>query len=76
MLISPDVVLTLFFTFITTCQTSSIKIWFVLAAGLAENLTQVVFRQPFVIQHVRTPLLNCERWNFLFFIFFHPYIIN
>jgi len=24
--------------------------WFVLAAGLAENLTQVVFRQPFVIQ--------------------------
>jgi len=32
----------------------------VLAAGLAENLTQVVFRQPFVIQHVRTRLLRCE----------------
>jgi len=42
--------LTLFVTFITTCKPSSIKIWFVLAAGLAENLTQVVFRQPFVIQ--------------------------
>jgi len=38
-----------FITFITSCKTSSIKIWFVLAAGLAENLTQVVFRQPFVI---------------------------
>jgi len=44
MLISPDVHLTLFITFITTCKTSSIKIWFVLPAGLAENLTQVVFR--------------------------------
>jgi len=52
--------LTLFITFITTCKTSSIKIWFVLAAGLAENLTQVVFRQPFVIQYVRTRLLSCE----------------
>jgi len=52
--------LTLFVTFITTCKTSSIKIWFVLAAGLVENLTQVVFRQPFVIQHVRTRLLSCE----------------
>jgi len=52
MLISPDVDVTLFVTFITACKTSSIKIWFVLAAGLAENLTQVVFRQSFVIQHV------------------------
>jgi len=60
MLISPDVDLTLFVTFIATCKTSSIKIWFVVAAGLAENLTQVVFRQPFVIQHVRTQLLSCE----------------
>jgi len=49
MLISPDVDLT---HFIITCKTSSIKIWFVLAARLAANLTQVVFRQPFVIQHV------------------------
>jgi len=49
MLISPDVDLTLFVTFITNCKTSSIKIWFVLAAGLAENLTQVAFRQSFVI---------------------------
>jgi len=40
-----------FLTFITSCKMSSIKIWFVLAAGLCENLTQVVFRQPFVIQH-------------------------
>ena len=71
--ILPDVDLTLF---ITSCKTSSIKIWFVLAAGLAENLTQVVFRQPFVIQHVRTRLLRCETWNFLFFIFFRHYIIN
>jgi len=76
MLISPDVDLTLFVTFITTCKTSSIKIWFVLAAGLAENLIQVVFRQPFVIQYVRTRLLSCETWNFSFFIFFHHYIIN
>jgi len=57
MLILPDVDLTLFITF---CKTSSIKIWFVLAAGLAENLTQVVFRHPFVIQHVRTRFLSCE----------------
>jgi len=76
MLISSDVDLSLFVTFITTCKTSSIKIWFVLAAGLAENLTQVVFRQPFVIQYVRTRLLSCETWNFLFFIFFHHYIMN
>jgi len=48
----------------------------VLPAGLAENLTQVVFRQPFVIQHVRTRLLRCETWNFLFFIFIHHYIFN
>jgi len=60
MLISPDVDLTLFVTFTTTFKTSSIKIWFVLPAGLAEKLTQVVFRQPFVIQHVKTRLLNCE----------------
>jgi len=33
---------------------------FVLATGLAE----VVIRQPFVIQHVRTWSLNCENWNF------------
>ena len=39
----------LFIIFITTCKTSSIKIVFVLATGLAENLTQVVFRQLFVI---------------------------
>jgi len=57
MLISPDVDLTLFVTFITTRKTSYIKICFVLAAGLAENLTQVVFCQPIVIQHVRTRLL-------------------
>jgi len=76
MLISPDVDLTLFVTFITTRKTSSIKIWFVLQVGLAENLTQVVFQQPFMIQHVRTRLLSCETWNFLFFMFFHHYIIN
>jgi len=60
MLILPVVDLMLFITFITSCKTSSIKIWFVLAAGLAEKLTQVVFRQPFVIQRVRTRLLSCE----------------
>ena len=75
MLISPAVDLTLFVTFITTCKPSSIKIRFVLAAGLAENLTQVVFRQPFVIQHVRTRLLSCET-KFLIFYIFHHYIIN
>jgi len=74
MLILPDVDLILFITFITSCKTSSITIWFVLAAGLAENLTQVVFRQPFVIQHVRTRFLSCETWNFLLFMFFSsPY---
>jgi len=36
--------------FLTTCETSSIEIRFVLATGLAENLTQMIFRQPFVIQ--------------------------
>jgi len=60
----------LFVTFITTCKTSSIKIRFVLPAGLSENLTQVVFSKPFVTQHVRTRLLSCETWKFLFFIFF------
>jgi len=69
MLILPDVDFMLFITFITSCKTSSIKIWFVLAARLAENLTQVVFRQSFVIQHARSRLLSCETWNFLFFIF-------
>jgi len=44
MLISPDVDLMLFVTFMTFCKMSSIKIWFVLAAGLAENLTKVIFR--------------------------------
>jgi len=54
MIILPDVDLMLFITFIASCKTSSIEIWFVLAGGLAENLTHVVFHQPFVIQHVRT----------------------
>jgi len=40
-----------------------LKNWFVLATGLAENLTQLVFCQPFVIQHVRTRSLYCETWN-------------
>jgi len=70
MLILHDVDLTRFSTFITSCKTSWIKIWFVLAAGLAENLTQVVFRQPSVIQHVRTRFLSCETWIFYFFYFF------
>ena len=60
MFILPDVDLMLFISIIISCKTSSIKIWFVLAAGLSENLTQVVFRQPFVIQHVRTRFLSCE----------------
>jgi len=46
MLILPDVDLMLLIAFITSCKTSSIKIWFVLAAGLAEKLTQVVFATP------------------------------
>jgi len=54
MIILPDVDLMPFITFITSCKTSSIKIWFMLAAGLVENLIQVVFHQPFVIQHART----------------------
>jgi len=37
-----------------TCEMSSIKNWFVLATRLTENLTQMVFCQPFAIQHVRT----------------------
>jgi len=59
-LILPDVDLMLFITFMTSCETSSIKIWFMLAAVLAENLIQLVFRQPLVIQHVRTRFLTCE----------------
>jgi len=35
-----------------------LKNWFVLPTALAENLTHVVFRQPFVIQHGRTRSLN------------------
>jgi len=62
LLILPDVDTMHFVTFFITCETSSIKNWF--APGLAENLTQMVFRQPFVIQHVRTRSLNCETWNF------------
>jgi len=44
----------LLYYFFTTCKTSSVKNCFVLATGLADNLIQVVFRQPFVIQHTRT----------------------
>jgi len=44
----------LFISFIITCKTSSIKIWFLLVVRLAENFTQLVFCQPFVIQHVGT----------------------
>ena len=54
LLILPEVDSMHFVTFFTTCETSSIKNWIVLATGLVENLTQVVFHQPFVIQHVRT----------------------
>ena len=64
LLILPDVDSMHFVTFFTACKTSSNKIWFVLPSGLAENLTQVAFRQPFVIQHVRIRLLSCENWNF------------
>ena len=49
LLILPDVDSMHFVTFFTTCKTSSMKNCFVLATGLAENLTQVAFRQPFVI---------------------------
>ena len=70
MLISPDVDLTLFFTFITTCQTSSIKIWFVLAAGLAENLIQLVFRQPFVINMLEHDYKAAKRETSYFLYFF------
>jgi len=34
------------------------KIGFVLTIGLSENLNQVVFSKAFLIQHVRTRLLN------------------
>jgi len=40
-----------------------------LPIGDASGVTQVVFRQPFAIQHVRTRFLSCETWNFLFFIY-------
>ena len=53
-----------FYYFFVSCKTPSIIIWFVLATGLADNMTQVIFRQPFVIQQVRTRLLNSETWNF------------
>ena len=59
--------------FFTTCEMSSIKNLSVLATGLAENLTQVVFPQPSVIQHVRTRSLKPQisdvfifspKWNY------------
>ena len=46
------------FSFIA-CESSSIQNLFVLTIGLAENLNQMVFRQTFVIQHVRTRSLKC-----------------
>jgi len=55
MLILPDIDLMLFIIFINNCKTSSIKIWFVLAKGLAETLTQVVFRQPFITKFFANP---------------------
>jgi len=70
MLISPDVDFSLFVTFITTCKTSSIKIWFVLPAGLVENLTQVVFRQPFVIQHILNTITKLQNVKFLILCIF------
>jgi len=60
----------LFITFYATCTTSSIKIWFVLATALAENLTQMIFHQCLVIQHVRTRSLNCDTRNFWCFNIF------
>jgi len=65
--ILPDVDL---MPYITSCKTSSIKIWFVLAAGLAENLTQLVFRQPSVIQHVRNDFLSAKHEIFYILYFF------
>jgi len=56
-----------FLTFLQLVKRFQLKNWFVLAIGLTESLTQVVFRQPFVIQHVRTRSLNCETWNFWYF---------
>jgi len=46
MLILFDVDLMLFITFITSCKTSSIKIWFVQAAGLAETWPRWSFANP------------------------------
>ena len=75
--ILPDNDLMLFYYFFTACKTSSIKLWFVLATGLAENLTQVVFHQPFVIQHVRTPLKGWTAKPEISDIFiFHQHEVN
>ena len=78
LLILPGVELMHFFTFFScTCEASSIKNWFVLATGLAENLTQVVFSQPFVIQHVRTrPLTQLWNLKLLVFIYSQQHEIN
>jgi len=45
-------------------EASSIKNWFLLATGLAENCTHMVFHQPFVVQCVRTWLLTWGNWSF------------
>ena len=74
--ILPDVDSMHFVTFLLRVKRLQFKIWFVLATGLAENLTQVIFRQPFVIQHVRTRSLNCETKNFFMFLYCHQHEIN
>jgi len=45
-----------YYFFLLLVKRLQLKSVFLLATGLAKNLTQVVFRQPFVIQHVRTRL--------------------
>ena len=65
-----DAFLLLLLLFVKCLQ---LKFVFLLATALGENLTQVVFCQPFVIRHVRTQSLNCETWNLLCF---YQHIIN
>jgi len=59
LLVLPDLDLMHFISFLLLVKRLQ-KNWFVLATGMAENLTQVVFRQPFVVQHARPRSLNCK----------------
>ena len=61
--------LILFYCFFNTCETSSIKIWCLLATRLAEILTQVVFHQPLFLYIFIPGYIFTNPCLFIFYIF-------